>query len=134
VSGVAVEADVRAAVEDFIDAMNAGDRERLRSRLARSPDAVHVGTALEEWWTSDQVAETIGGGGPESGVTVVVDEIDAHALADDVAWVVGKGRFRSGDGRERPVRMSGVVVREDGRWRFVHSHASIAVPNEELFG
>jgi hypothetical protein len=54
-------------------------------------------------------------------------------LAEDVAWTVGKGRFQSRTGKEQPVRWSGVLVREDGRWRFVHSHASIAVPNEKLF-
>ena len=132
-SSVAVEADVRVAVEDLVEAMNEGNRERLRSRLAARPEAVHIGTDPNEWWTSDQVAASVGGGGPDSGITVVADQIEAHQLADHIAWIVGKGRFRASDGKERPVRISGVVVREDGRWRFIHTHASIAVSNDDLF-
>jgi uncharacterized protein (TIGR02246 family) len=130
-AATATEAEARKAAEQMLDAMNQGDRERLRSYLSEDPNAVHIGTDPEEWWGSEQVVETVGGGGP-SGVQVVTDEIEVHSLGEDAAWLVGRGRFVS-EGKERPVRMSGVMTRRDGQWVFVQSHASIGVPNDELF-
>jgi hypothetical protein len=131
-SSTTTQSDVREALMEMLEAQNAGDRDGVRSRLASSGGAIHIGTAEEEWWSSDEVADAVGAG-PASGVSVVIDELDVHELGDDAAWAAAKGRFRSTDGRERRVRMSGVLVREDGRWTIVHSHASLAVPNEELF-
>jgi hypothetical protein len=45
---------------------------------------------------------------------------------------VGRGRFVAG-GREEPMRLSGVATRDGDRWVFVQSHASIGVPNDDLF-
>jgi ketosteroid isomerase-like protein len=125
------EAEVREVVERMLDAMNRGDRERLRSCLSEDASAVHIGTDPDEWWSSAQVVETMGGGGP-SGIQVVTDEVTVHPLGEDAAWLVGRGRFVAGE-RERPVRFSGVTTRDGDRWTFVHSHASIGVPNDELF-
>jgi len=32
------------------------------------------------------------------------------------------------------VRMTGVLVRQDGQWNVAQSHTSIGVPNAEMFG
>jgi hypothetical protein len=133
VAATAVEAEVRDAAVQMLDAMNDGDRDRLRSCLSESPEAVHIGTDPDEWWSTEQVVATVGGGGP-SGVRVVVDDLTVQQAAEGVAWLVGRGRFVSDGGEERPVRMSAVAVREGDGWVFVHSHASIAVPNEQIFG
>jgi ketosteroid isomerase-like protein len=125
------EAEVREVVERMLDAMNRGDRERLRSCLSEDASAVHIGTDPDEWWSSAQVVETTGGGGP-SGIQVVTDEVTVHPLGEDAAWLVGRGRFVAGE-RERPVRFSGVATRDGDRWAFVHSHTSIGVSNDELF-
>jgi ketosteroid isomerase-like protein len=37
-------------------------------------------------------------------------------------------------GGEQAMRMTTVLVREDGQWRVVQSHASIGVPNADIFG
>ena len=126
---------VRSAVEEFLDAINTGDAERLRSCLSSDPGSVHIGTDPEEWWSTDELVKNMAGMGAvgPSPIRAVVDEVTVHDLSDDAAWLVGRGRFVS-DGRERPVRLSGVAVREGDRWTFVHSHASIAVPNDQLFG
>lgn len=126
------EADeVRAAVGELIDAQNTGDAERLRSLLSERPDAVHIGTDAGEWWTSKELFDAAAAGG-DGDIQVVTDDLDVH-VQGDVAWVEGRGRFTNRSGGERPVRMTGVLVREHGRWATVQSHASIAVPNADLF-
>ena len=66
---------------------------------------------------------------PEENLAVA----DIH-VQGDVAWAEGRGRFTRAGGGQRPVRMTGVFVREDGRWKVVQSHASIGVPNDDIFG
>ena len=127
------EADeVRATVGELIDAQNAGDAERLRSLLSERPDAMHIGTDAGEWWTSKELFDAAAADGDDD-IQVVTDDLDVH-VQGDVAWVEGRGRFTNPSGGERPVRMTGVLVREHGRWAMAQSHASIAVPNTDIFG
>ena len=124
-------AEVRAAVGELIDAQNAGDAERLRSLLSERPDAVHIGTDAGEWWTSKELFDAAAAG-DDGDIQVVTDDLHVH-VQGDVAWVEGRGRFTNRSGGERPVRMTGVLLREHGRWAMAQSHASIAVPNADIF-
>ena len=123
--------EVRAAIDEMIHAQNVGDAERLRTLLSERPDAVHIGTDAGEWWTSKELLDDVAAGG-DGDIQVVADDVDVH-VQGDVAWVEGHGRFTNRSGGERPVRITGVLIREHGRWAMVHSHASIAVPNADIF-
>jgi len=124
-------AEVRTAVGELIDAQNAGDAERLRSLLSERPDATHIGTDAGEWWTSKELFDAAAAG-DDGDIQVVTDDLHVH-VQGDVAWVEGRGRFTNRSGGETPVRMTGVLVREHGRWAMAQSHASIAVPNADIF-
>jgi ketosteroid isomerase-like protein len=100
--------------------------------LSLRPDTVHIGTAAEEWETSEQALDAIALEGG-SDIQLVVDDIGIH-VQGDIAWAEGRGRFTRADGAERAVRVTYVLIREDGRWKVVQSHASIGVPNSETFG
>jgi len=132
-AGTEPQDEVRKVLDEMIEAQNAGDAERLRSMLSERPDAVHIGTDAEEWWTSKQVIDATATAGGGDDIRVVADDTDIH-VQGDIAWAEGRGRFTRADGTERPVRVTGVLVREDGRWRVVQSHASIGVPNADIFG
>ena len=127
----AIEAAVRDAVDDLLTSMNVGDTEGLRRRLSADPAAVHIGSDPEEWWSSEEVVSSFGNV-PASGVRATVEELTVHPIGEDAAWFVSKGRF-VGEGIDVPVRISGVAAREDDRFVFVHSHASVGIPNDELF-
>jgi uncharacterized protein (TIGR02246 family) len=132
-AGTGAQDEVRAVFDQMIEAQNAGDAERVRSMLSERPDAVHIGTDAEEWWTSKQVVDAVAAVGGGDDIRTAADDIDVH-VQGDVAWAEGRGRFTSAGGGERPVRMTGVLVREDGQWKVVQSHASIGVPNADIFG
>jgi uncharacterized protein (TIGR02246 family) len=125
--------EIRAVFDQMIEAQNAGDAERVRLMLSERPDAVHIGTDAGEWWTSKQVADAVAAVGGGDDIQAVADDTEIH-VQGDVAWAEGRGRFTSAGGRERPVRMTAVFVREDGQWKVVQSHASIGVPNADIFG
>ena len=125
--------EIRAALGEMIDAQNAGDAERLRPLLSERPDAVHIGTDAGEWWTSKKLLDDVASGGDGDGdVQLVADDLDVH-VQGDVAWVEGRGRFTNRSGGQRPVRITGVLLREHDRWTLAQSHASIAVPNADIF-
>ena len=132
-AGTGSQDEIRKLLDELIEAQNSGDAPRLRSMLSERPDAVHIGTDAEEWWTSNQLVDDVAAAGGGDDIRVVADDIDVH-VQGDIAWVEGRGRFTRADGAERPVRMTGVLVREDGQWKIVQSHASIAVPNADIFG
>jgi len=129
--GVTEAEDVRAAMAEMIDALNVGDAGRLSALLSQRPGAVHIGTDPDEWQTSKELLEEVAAGGA-SDMQVIADDLDVH-VQGDVAWVEGRGRFTSRAGGQRPVRMTGVLVRERGWWTMAQSHASIGVPNADIF-
>jgi uncharacterized protein (TIGR02246 family) len=132
-AGTAAQDEIRAVFDQLLKAQNAGDAEWLRSMLSQRPDAVHIGTDAEEWWTSKQVADAVAATAGGDDIQAVADDIDIH-VQGDVAWAEGRGRFTNASGGERPLRMTGVLVREDGQWKIAQSHASIGVPNADIFG
>jgi uncharacterized protein (TIGR02246 family) len=132
-AGTGSQDEIRKLLDELIEAQNSGDAPRLRSMLSERPDAVHIGTDAEEWWTSKQLVDDVAAASGGGDIRVVADDIDVH-VQGDIAWVEGRGRFTRADGAERPVRMTGVLVREDGQWKIEQSHASIAVPNADIFG
>jgi ketosteroid isomerase-like protein len=69
----------------------------------------------------------------DDGVRVLTHYVEVH-VAGEVGWAEGRGRFTHPGGAERPARFTAVLLREDGRWRVVQSHASIGLPNEDMFG
>jgi SnoaL-like domain len=58
-AGTGAQDGIRAVFDQLLKAQNAGDAERVRSTLSQRPDAVHIGTDAEEWWTSKQVADAV---------------------------------------------------------------------------
>jgi uncharacterized protein (TIGR02246 family) len=132
-AGTGAQDEIRALLDQLLEAQNAGDAERMRSMLSERPDAVHIGTDAEEWWTSKQIVDAVAASGGADEIQAVSDDVDIH-VQGDVAWAEGHGRFTTAGGGERPVRMTGVFIREDGQWKVVQSHASIGVPNADIFG
>jgi ketosteroid isomerase-like protein len=133
VAGTESQDEIRKVLDEMTEALNAGDAARLRTMVSQRPDAVHIGTDAEEWWTSKEVVDGVAAADSGDDIQVVTGDVGIH-VQGDIAWVEGRARFTRADGAERPVRMTSVFVREDGHWKMVQSHASIGVPNADIFG
>jgi ketosteroid isomerase-like protein len=132
-AGTGAQDEVRKVIEETLKALNAGDAARLRSMLSERFDGAHIGTDAEEWETSKQIVDAVAAAGGADDIQAVADDVDIHILGD-VAWAEGHGRFTRAGGGEWPARMTSVLIRENGQWKFVQSHASIGVPNADIFG
>jgi len=89
--------EIRAVLDQMIEAQNAGDAARVRSMLSERPDAVHIGTDDEEWWTSKQVVDAVAAAGVGDGIRAIIDDAGIH-IQGDVAWTEARGRFTSPGG------------------------------------
>jgi hypothetical protein len=120
--------DARAALLRFYDAFTSaspGDEALFDRVFAASDDLLVVGTAFHEWVedrSQGQRAWGSEGVGIEPGDPVAWE-------SGDVAWAVDRPAFVAGD-RRVPIRLTAVMVREDGDWKIQHGHFSIGVPDE----
>jgi hypothetical protein len=62
-----------------------------------------------------------------------VGELDAF-VEGTVGWASSRFGWTAKDGCEVPMRWSAVFHLEDGEWKMVQAHASVRVPNEQIFG
>ena len=92
-----------------------------------------VGTDPDEWFQGGELAaESLRGevAGAGRDLTYTPDETEGY-MEGDVGWAAGRLTVSSPDGKRIQSRWTAVLVRRDG-WKFVQTHASIAVPNEEV--
>jgi ketosteroid isomerase-like protein len=124
--------DACQTVTDYFDALVAGDVERLVGMMSTAGSYVKIGTdadevvedganALEYYRHLAECAEDF---------CIVFDRLDVQER-DSVAWFYTRQRWRlkwCGVREELAMRLTGVLEKENGRWRFVQIHASVGMP------
>jgi ketosteroid isomerase-like protein len=128
------EKEVEQTFDQILEALHAADAGKLDALLADRPGSIHIGSDPAEAWTKSQllgmIKEAMSAGG--SQVRAEHDKLNVQ-IAGDVAWIDTTGRFVSKEGAQRDIRLTGVFVREGGRWKATQSHVSIGVPNDAIF-
>ena len=105
-----------------------GAMELFDRSFTRREDLLIVGSAFHEWVDSrSRGVEAWGmeGIGLEPGDPVAWEE-------GDVAWAADRPSFAVGDTRA-PIRLTAVMLKEDGDWKIQHGHFSVGVPDEVAF-
>jgi ketosteroid isomerase-like protein len=129
-------AEVESWLRDGYALMERGDVNAMGALVSEADGTVMIGTDPNEWWHGHEAilkafreqVEALGGGFPLSAG-------DPRAYVQgDVGWVADRPAFRAPDGSTIETRLTGVVRREDGGWRWVQAHFSIGIPNEQAFG
>jgi len=137
---MATDATTRAEINDVLDefrtAVAAQDVGRLLSQFAPDADVVSIGTGATEWY--------VGRDAMRDGLERDFDGASAFTVdfappivtaVGDVAWLAagfnGRALIEGADVRLHG-RLTAVLVRRNGRWRFVQTHTSI--PFGETWG
>ena len=121
----------RDALLGFYEAFSGaapGDMELFDRVFTREDDLLIVGTAYHEWVAgrdSGKQAWGMEGVGLEPGDPVAWEVGNVAWAADKPAFVVGEMRA--------PIRISVVMIKEDGAWKIQHGHFSVGVPDEVAF-
>jgi hypothetical protein len=105
-----------------------GDMETFEHVFTRRDDLLIVGTAYHEWVAGPETGKQawgMEGIGLEPGDPVAWE-------AGDVAWAVDRPSLVAGEARV-PVRLTAVLLNEEGTWKLQHAHFSVGVPDEVGF-
>jgi ketosteroid isomerase-like protein len=111
----------------FCDRLNAKDVGSFDEVVASDAKLV-IGTAPGEW--VDQ-REGMRFGFEAEGVRLEPDDPQAYEEGS-MGWLVDQPTFAFPDGSSFKVRLTTVMRQEDGRWKIVHGHFSVGVPDEEV--
>lgn len=124
--------DAYRTVTEYFDTLVSGDVDRLSGMMSSAEFYVKIGT---------DAGEVIEGGENALGYyrhhvasaedfSIRFENLDVQERGS-VAWFYTRQRWRlkwSGVREELAMRMTGVLEKEDGHWRFVQIHASVGVP------
>lgn len=114
-------------------AASSGDASVIDRHVSRDV-AVHlIGSDPAERLAGPEVAEFLRGEVTRSAGTATFTPSDTEAFSEgNVGWAATRLTITLADGRSVRPRWSAVFHKEDGVWKFVQTHAAIAVPNDQI--
>ena len=122
-------ADAFHTVTEYFDALMSGDVECLAGMMSAADFYVKIGTDADEVVEGGKNALAYYRHHAESAedFSITYQSLDVQER-DCVAWFYTLQYWRlkwRGAREELAMRMTGVLEKEDGRWRFVQIHASV---------
>ncbi len=97
----------------------------LGNAHSRDDAVTIIGTDEDEWIEGAARMDELWRA--QAGTRVRVEDLRAYEEGS-VAWMAGRVAFLLPDGSEIPARVTGIAHQEDGEWKIVQSHASVARP------
>ena len=125
--------ELAALLHDIYRAVSDGEADTLANMLSARDGLLFVGTDRDEWFDDPDTIRAMLSAQAAAGVTVRAGDVVAYEEGT-VGWVADRGAFVLPDGTEAPFRITAVFHRENGSWKLVQEHASVAVSNDEVLG
>lgn len=110
-----------------------GDGDAMAQLATSRPGLVFIGTDPGEWFEDLGQVRALLEAQAGAGVKVHHGDIKAYEEGT-VGWAADQGHFEMPDGSTVPFRVTAVFHREDGAWKLVQEHASVAISNEDALG
>jgi ketosteroid isomerase-like protein len=128
------EAEIADLVHAWFAAASRGDASVVDRYVSTNPFTRLVGSDPDEWLQGgEQIATFLRTEVQGAAGAVQFRACDTEAFAaGDVGWAATKLTITLPDGKRVTPRWTAVLVREDDVWKFVQTHASIAVPNDQV--
>ncbi len=126
--------EIRGLVAAWFASVTRGDGSLIERHVSAAPGARLVGSDPDEWLQGGAAISTFLRGEVEgSGGAATFTPSDTEAFEEgSVGWAATKLTISLPDGRSVSPRWTAVLHREGDAWKFVQTHASIAVPNDEV--
>jgi hypothetical protein len=107
--------------------------ETIQEMYSQQEGVVIIGNDPDEWFDDRESILAFMKAGGSSKL-----EIDVHNIAacceGSVGWTADRVTVKLANSVEVPIRHTRIFHREEGIWKMVHLHVSIAVPNENIGG
>jgi len=126
---VQVSAEIRDAVLAFYRGVTNKEIERFDEIVSGDPATLVIGTAPGEWVTE---RPRLRFGFQAEGLRVEAGQRPTGYQEGTMGWFTDEPSFILPDGSAFRTRLSAVLRQEDGRWKVVHMHWSVGVPDEEV--
>lgn len=120
---------VRDAVLAFYEGVSTKAIERFDDIVSSNAATLVIGTAPGEWVTE---RPRLRFGFETEGITLVAGPNPTGYREGSTGWFVDEPWFGFPDGGGMRTRVTGVVREEADRWKVVHLHFSVGVPDEEV--
>ncbi len=125
-------AGVEAVVEQLYDVMRCADRRAAEELLSTDLTAA-IGTDEEEWETTHEAASALFMTQTEELGTLTLQAGSPRGYSEGTfGWFEDRALVTFPNGESAPLRVTGVVQHQGGRWRLMQIHTSVGLPNAEL--
>jgi hypothetical protein len=127
-------AELEGLVVAWFDSASRGEASIVHDHVSRDERVRLIGSDPDELIKGgDAVVDFLTGEVEGAGGAATFTPGDTEAFSEGtVGWATTNLTITMPDGRSVSPRWSAVFHREDGVWRFVQTHASIAVPNADI--
>jgi hypothetical protein len=120
--------EVRDAMLRFCDRLSAGDVASFDELVSQESATLIIGTAPGEWVTE---RDRMRFGFEAEGLRLEAKDPVGYEEGS-LGWVVDQPAFVFPDGSVMQTRLTAVMHQEEGRWKLVHMHVSVGVPDEQV--
>jgi class 3 adenylate cyclase len=129
-------AELRAVMRRWLDAVQNKQLDTVQNLYSDSTPVLYVGSDWEEWWGGRDTAAVVRKHVEEmQGVDFGFEVTDIEAFQQDsVGWGAMRLEVQFEGQRTVPFRITFVFCLEDGIWKIVQTHNSVAVPNPDVMG
>ena len=126
--------ELEQLVAGWFQAASRGDASLVDAHVSRDEGVRLIGSDPAELFQGGRaVAEFLRGEVDGAGGAATFAPTGTEAFSEGtVGWATTTVTITLPDGRHVSPRWSSVFRLEDGVWKFVQTHASIGVPNEEI--
>jgi hypothetical protein len=121
--------EVRDAVLAFYEGVTAKAVERFDDIVSGHPSTLVIGTAPGEWVTE---RPRLRFGFEAEGLSLEPGPRPTGHREGTMGWYVDEPWFGFPSGGGMRTRLTGVLRQEEGRWKIVHLHFSVGVPDEDV--
>ena len=128
--------EVRSVVLLWEKAYNRHAPATVQSLYSSSDVTTFIGTDADEWWVGRDVAAALSKHMEQlEGIPMSyeVERVEAYREGN-IGWAGVLSRVDIGDRPTQWFRETHVLRLEDGAWKILHSHSSVAIPNQEVVG
>jgi hypothetical protein len=120
--------DVREGMLRFYRGVSDSDIESFEDIVSKEAVLV-IGTAPGEWVTE---RERMRFGFEAEGLRIEPGPAPIGYAEGSLGWLADEPTFVFPDGSPMKTRLTSVLRHEEGKWRLVHVHVSVGVPDDEV--
>jgi hypothetical protein len=108
-----------------------GQAESVKEMYSLQEGVVVIGNDPNEWFDDRDAILTFMQAGAASKMEITVQNLKACSEGG-VGWTMDRVSVKLPSGVEIPVRHMRIFHKEDGAWKMVHLHVSVAVPDGKM--